>query len=279
MEPTMSGDEANAGLSSSLTDLMTSLAVIFILLLVVALNDAQQGIDETREKLVAATLDVAETQRQLAAAERQIAETQRQLAAAQRQTEATRAQILAAMEQALAAFAKQGVKVEADPKDPLGLLVLVPEGLLEFALGKADIPGGGRAFLRAFIPQLAHTVCSARFRQEITSIVVEGHTDSTGPDELNLPLSQARSMAVVREILPILSAVDEAEPTSRQLRSCFVGFLSASGRGSVEPIRDELGQEIPERSRRVVFKIRVRSFEQRQLIQALTPDAPARRAP
>jgi outer membrane protein OmpA-like peptidoglycan-associated protein len=271
----MSGNDASAGLASSLTDLMTSLAVIFILLLVVSLNDAQQGIDATREQLVAATKEVEETQLKLTEAEQQIEETQRQLAAAQQKTQVTRSQILDAMEHALASFAKQGVKVETDPKDPLGLLVLIPEGLLEFALRRAEIPLGGRDFLKAFIPQLAMTVCSERFRDEITSIVVEGHTDSSGSDELNLPLSQARSMAVVREILPILNAVEDGDPAAGRLRTCFVGFLSASGRGSVEPIRDEVGHEIPERSRRVVFKIRVRSFEQRQLVQELRRDVPS----
>lgn len=271
----MSGNDASSGLASSLTDLMTSLAVIFILLLVVALNDAQQGIDATREKLVAATMEVEATQLKLDEAEQQIEATQRQLAAAQQKTQVTRSQILDAMEHALASFAKQGVQVETDPKDPLGLLILIPEGLLEFAVQRAEIPPGGHEFLKAFIPQLARTVCSEQFRQEITSIVVEGHTDSSGSDELNLPLSQARSMAVVREILPILSAVEGGGPTAGRLRTCFVGFLSASGRGSVEPIRDELGDEIPERSRRVVFKIRVRSFEQRQLARELTPGLPA----
>jgi chemotaxis protein MotB len=253
---------------------MTSLAVIFILLLVVSLNDAQQGIDATREELVAATRDVEETQVKLTLAEEQIEETQRQLAAAQEKTQVTRSQILDAMEHALIAFAKQGVRVETDPKDPLGLLVLIPEGLLEFALKRAEIPTGGHTFLQAFIPQLATTVCSDEFRDEITSIVVEGHTDSSGSDELNLPLSQARSMTVVREILAIVSAAEGGDPAGRQLRPCVVGFLSASGRGSVEPMRDELGNEVPERSRRVVFKIRVRSFEQRHLVRELRREAP-----
>jgi chemotaxis protein MotB len=256
---------------------MTSLAVIFILLLVVSLNDVQQGTDETRDKLVTAKQNVEETRFMLNVAEQQIEETQRQLAAAQEKTQTTRRQILEAMEKALLTFAKRGVKVEADPKDPLGLLVLVPEGLLDFALKKADIPAGGREFLKAFIPQLAATACSDQFRHEITSIVVEGHTDSSGSDELNLPLSQARSMAVVREILPILSATEDRERTPRGLRSCFVGFLSASGRGSVEPMRDDFGKEIPERSRLVVFTIRLRSFEQRQFLRELGREGSSQR--
>lgn len=277
----MTGTGDNAGLASSLTDLMTSLAVIFILLLVVSLNSAQLGIDETREKLVTATQDVEETQAKLAAAEQHIEETQAQLAAAQERTETTRNQMLEALEKALASFAKQGVKVESDPRDPLGLLVLVPEGLLEFALKRAEIPPGGREFLRAFMPRLASTACADTFKEEITSIVVEGHTDSSGSDELNLPLSQARSMAVIREILPILNAAEQDGQAVRGLRPCVVGLLSASGRGSVEPIRDDAGHEVPERSRRVVFKIRVRSLEQRQFLHELAGNhpVPGKRAP
>jgi outer membrane protein OmpA-like peptidoglycan-associated protein len=250
----MALNEDSAGLASSLTDLMTSLAIIFILLLVVSLNNAQQGIDETRE--------------QLRAAEKNVDDTQRALAAAQQKTETTRNQILDALEKALASFAKQGVKVEPDPKDPLGLLVLVPEGLLNFEFDKSVIPYGGKDFLKAFIPRLAATACSDQFKDEINSIVVEGHTDPSGKDAWNLFLSQDRSMAVVRESLNVLEGSRGDGKELPNLRTCFLTFLSASGRGSAEPIRDQELVDYP-RSRRVVFKIRVRSLEQRQLIKEL----------
>ncbi len=88
--------------------------------------------------------------------------------------------------------------------------------------------------------------------------MVEGHTDSTGTDEHNLQLSQERSLAVVQHTLDILGH-DEPEDTA-----CFLDFVSANGRGSKEPIRDVNGNEDKDRSRRVVFKIRVRSLEQRE---------------
>jgi chemotaxis protein MotB len=138
------------------------------------------------------------------------------------------------------------------------LLVLVPEGLLEFAVSRDTIPSGGVGFLRRFTPKLASTICSEAFRDEVSTIVIEGHTDSSGSDAINLPLSQARSLAVVQESLTVLSP----EPV---LRACFLAFLAASGRGSSEPFRDTAGREDKARSRRVVFKIRVRSLEQRRL--------------
>ena len=72
-------------------------------------------------------------------------------------------------------------------------------------------------------------------------------------------------MTVVQESLRVLSGLGEPATSSPSLRACFLTFLSASGRGSSEPMLDADGKEDKVRSRRVVFKIRVRSLEQRQL--------------
>jgi outer membrane protein OmpA-like peptidoglycan-associated protein len=214
----MATDSKGSGssLASSLTDLMTSLMVIFVLLLVATLNNASAEGENTRNL------------------------------------------ILDRLKLDLQDFARQGVRVEKDPADPLGLLVLVPEGLLNFAVDRTDIPAGGVQFLSDFAPRLAKTSCSESYKKEISSIVVEGHTDSSGTDEHNLLLSQQRSLVVVQRTLDILG--NEAPED----RKCFLDFLSASGRGSKEAILAANGEEDRDRSRRVVFKIRVRSFEQKE---------------
>src|ERR1700680_2386996 len=111
----MHSEHESSGLSSSLTDLMTSLAVIFVLLLVAMLNNALQ------------------------------------------QTKGTKSQVLSRFEDSLKDFQKEGVQVESDPKDPLGLLVVVPEGLLKFEQGKSEIPPAGGVFVKEFIPRLVTT--------------------------------------------------------------------------------------------------------------------------
>src|SRR3989338_5365830 len=108
---------------------MTSLAVIFILLLAASLNNVLQGGEDTRN------------------------------------------QILLQLREALREFAVKGVEVKSDPKDPLGLLVLVPTGLLEFAFNDARIPAAGIKFLKEFMPKLAGIGCSTQFKKEINSIV------------------------------------------------------------------------------------------------------------
>ena len=216
----MPNEHENTGLASSLTDLMTSLAVIFVLLLVAMLNNALQ------------------------------------------QTKGTKSQVLSRFEDALKDFQKEGVQVTSDPKDPLGLLVVVPEGLLKFEQGKSDIPSSGKEFVQEFIPKFVATACSPEIKPGINSIVVEGHASSEGDERLNLRLSQARSISVVQDSLDVLD--DPAGGNSPESHRCFVDFVSATGRGSAEPV-EVTGKEDRSLSRRVVFKIRVKSLEQRGL--------------
>jgi hypothetical protein len=104
--------ENQGGIANSFTDLMTSLAVIFILLLCVTHNEAQQEGETTRDT------------------------------------------ILVELKNELSEFMQQGVKVDGDPKDPLGLLILVPEDLL-FKVNRFELPPNGKEFLRPFIPNLS----------------------------------------------------------------------------------------------------------------------------
>lgn len=230
----MAIENGSSSLASSLTDLMTSLMVIFILLLVATLNNAQQEGETTRNAIL------KKLQERLSG---EVAE-----------------------------YREQGFEIKNDPKDPLGLIVIVPDGLLNFAVNSSDIPSAGSEFLKKIVPKMAATLCSEEFRREIESTVIEGHTDSTGNDEHNVRLSQERSLRVVQESLRVLTGIANGEGQSN--RGCFLELLSATGRGSVEPVRDQAGREDFNRSRRVIFKIRVRSLE-RRIVTEVTGNEPA----
>jgi|SRR5215813_980295 len=219
----MAAHNEGSGLASSLTDLMTSLAVIFILLLVAMLNNARAKGQNIRNEI--------------------LIELQKEL------------------HSFLSPNTNERVDVELDKNDPLSLLVIVPQGFLNFATDDYRIFAHGRLFLQQFAPKLASTLCSNRFRQNVSSIVVEGHADPRGSDEHNIPLSQNRATAVVIEALRILN-----DPTEK---GCFAILLSASGRGKGESEGQELSEEDMARIRRVQFKIRVRSQEEREVREIL----------
>ena len=217
----MSNTEKASAMTSSFVDLMTSLAIIFILLFCASLNNAHEDGQTTRNS------------------------------------------VLAEMQKKLTDFVAAGIEVKSDPRDPLGLLVLVPEDLLAFKLDKADISPAGEKFLEAFVPRLAQIVSSPQFSNEINSIVVEGHTDSSGTVKHNWELSQKRSMSVVRASLNVLDQDGMGEQ-----KSIFLQLLSASGRGSADLVTGFSGEEDASSSRRVIFKLRFRSIEQKPLLEA-----------
>ena len=143
----------------------------------------------------------------------------------------------------------------------------MPEDLLKFERGKADIPAMGYEFLGTFAPKFVSTACSTEIRQGISSIVVEGHASSEGKESDNLSLSQRRSMAVIQESLAVLD--NSNRPDAPEDHKCFLSLISATGRGSAEPISVN-GEEDRPHSRRVVFKIRIKSLEERKEIVAQT---------
>jgi outer membrane protein OmpA-like peptidoglycan-associated protein len=197
------------------TDLMTSLAVIFILLLTVYITrsaDAGSQAHNEKENIKAVLHDH---------------------------------------------FSRFGLSLETDPRDPLAILIVVPDNIFNFEFGKSALPATANAFLADAMPFYASAVCGP-LREKIDSVVIEGHTDDFGSDTLNLKLSQDRSFSVMVKALEIIQA---NQPSAYQ---CFQEMTSASGRGKQDLIYEF--DQIPnrEKSRRVVFKIRLRSIEQRR---------------
>jgi flagellar motor protein MotB len=217
----MEEQSSSDSLNSSLTDLMTSLMVIFILLLLVFLH-------RTAGKNIAVT-DA----------------------------------LLKALKTDLVPQGFNARDIQLDKKDRNAILVIVPDKLMNFEIGNSRLRPEGEQFLRSRIPKLAQVLCSEEYQRSIESIVVEGHSDASpyrgfAPEEsqnLNLKLSQDRSMEVVKNALTFLN---EMPPK----RACFLEKLSASGRGEQDL------EGTAEDSRRVIFKIRVRADLADQLQQA-----------
>jgi outer membrane protein OmpA-like peptidoglycan-associated protein len=202
-----------------ITDLMTSLAIVFILLFAAQITKpssaAQSELQENKEDVQTALRDHIQ---------------------------------------------RLGLSLDADPRDPLALLIVVPENLLTFEFGKSTLSPTADQFLVEALPFYVGALCGP-LRDKIDSLAIEGHTDDHGSDAFNLKLSQERSLAVMVKGLEVIQAT---EPASYQ---CFQEITSAAGRGRQDLIYDSIATVNREKSRRVIFRIRLRSAEQRQLAE------------
>lgn len=206
-------DSSEQALSHSMTDLMTSLAVIFILLLVVYMNHTYQ---ETQQ----GSLKIKE-------------------------------QLKTQINQELSKIRNSKVKAEDDPKDPLALLIKIQDDTLKFDLNKKDLLANGRAFLNSFTPAITGVVCTEKNAKDVESILIQGFTDNSGGPDINLGLSQDRALEVMKTMYR----------QSGAQHSCFLRLASTNGMGA-----NDL-QATPEQSRRVEFKIRVKSYEVRKALE------------
>ncbi|MGD9727212.1 MAG: hypothetical protein AB7G68_10495 [Nitrospiraceae bacterium] len=227
-------------LAVGVTDLMTSLAVIFILLFtayVTKTSGTESHAQETKSHTPAAASPIQETTDDIRASLRDH-------------------------------FQRYRLSLDQDPGDPFVLRIVVPEELLNFEFGKGTLSTAASQFLTESMPAYASLLCGP-LREKIDSLVIEGHTDDRGSDIHNLKLSQERSFNVMVKGLEVIEA---AAPW---IYGCFHEKTSASGRGRQDLIYEDIGYPNRDKSRRVIFKIRLRSTEQIALASTLTPVQPA----
>ena len=206
----MTGTNEHGTTTMGLIDLMTSLAIVFILLFSIF---STQATSEAQSPLQANTENVREVLRDH--------------------------------------LGQFGLSLDADPHDPLTLIIVVPEKQLNFEFGQSRLSPQADRFLEAAMPFYATALCGP-LRKKIDSLTIQGHTDDQGDDIYNLQLSQERSLAVM------IKALEVVKRTTPFSYSCFKHLLSASGRGRQDLVYSSKGIVDQEQSRRVSFVIRLR---------------------
>jgi chemotaxis protein MotB len=138
---------------------------------------------------------------------------------------ATRTQIVALLQE-LVEEDQSGVTV-----DPITGTVRFPDGVL-FDQARWELSASGRQQLSAFADRY-FTVLLERpeIRDEIRTIVIEGHTNDDGSYEYNLDLSQRRASSVMSHFLTTASV------HGQELKS----LVAASGRSYMDLIECEPG--------------------------------------
>jgi outer membrane protein OmpA-like peptidoglycan-associated protein len=158
LRPGGHGPDSSHTVTVGVTDLMTSLAVIFVLLLVVFVNASRSTETPAGPPQISTTAEQARARLQQAS--------------------------------------PPELTLETDPADPEALRVVIPESRLNFELGKSTLSPAADRFLAELMPAYAAAFCGG-LRPRVAGIVIEGHTDDLGSDILNLRLSQERSFRVL----------------------------------------------------------------------------------
>jgi outer membrane protein OmpA-like peptidoglycan-associated protein len=186
--------EENAGVYLSISDLMSSLLMIFAMLFITAQIQLEAKIKEA---------EVLKTQ----------------IEKYKKAVDELPIRILNALEDKMG---NQGLfTVDKETGD-----VSIGDRIL-FDSGSAELKPAGKQFLAGFIPVYSSVIFSDDlFHKQITRVIIEGHTSSNGAEKDNMELSLRRALAVSNYI----SSAEIIFPTKER----FKQKILASGRGEIE---------------------------------------------
>lgn len=141
------------------------------------------------------------------------------------------------------------LKVSVDPQT--GSITF--DSSILFDTGKYNLKTGGEDFLKEFVPIYIGVLLKPEYRDYISEIIIEGHTDTESGYIYNLGLSQERALSVATYILKDNSSVLSKEQLN-ELRT----IITANGRSYSAPVFKEDGSVDMDASRRVEFKFRLK---------------------
>ncbi|MCK8816801.1 OmpA family protein [Natroniella sulfidigena] len=147
-------------------------------------------------------------------------------------------------------FAQSDLDIEVDQRT--GAIRF--SGSVLFGFGKDKIQPQFKEELEEFIPEYINVILAPEYRDHVSEIVVEGHTDDVGSYMYNLELSQQRAHSVVRYIL----GDDFPE---YEYRDILKERITANGRSESNLIMNPDGSVNRDKSRRVEFKFRLKDDE------------------
>ena len=222
----------------SYSDMMAALLLIFVLIISLTMMQAKRQYEEKEQEL-------AKNQQQIEEQKEQIKSQQEQLD----KIIGIRGELIEALRNE---FEGSDLKVSVDPQT--GAIEFDSHVL--FDSGKYDIKESGAEFLDAFLPRYFNVLLSEGFRDFVSEIIIEGHTDSNSSYMYNLEISQQRALSVAKYCLDETTSTLTAKQIDELKK-----IVTANGRSYSNLIYDEDGKENQEASRRVEFKFRLKDEE------------------
>lgn len=222
----------------SYSDMMAALLLIFILIISFTLLQSQTVYEAKENELIA--------QREL------VEEQQEQLEEQQEQLDkliGIRKELIEALKKE---FEGSDLSVTVDSKT--GSIAL--DSSILFDSGQFSLKPSGEELLKKFLPKYIKVLTDKDFKEYVSEIIIEGHTDTQGDYLYNLELSQKRALSVSSFCLDTQKNVLSQKQIER-LRK----IVTANGKSFSNPILDANGNEDQNASRRVEFLFRLKDEE------------------
>ena len=134
-----------------------------------------------------------------------------------------------------------------------------------FEYNEDELKESGTEFLKEFLPRYAGILMDPKYREYVSEIVIEGHTDTSGNYMFNLDLSQKRAYSVAAYCLS-----DDNEVLSAEELEELRAVVSTAGRSWSDPVLNSDGSVNMDASRRVEILFRLKDEEMiREMIDIL----------
>ncbi len=158
-------------------------------------------------------------------------------------------------------FSSSSLQVSVD--EQTGAITMDSSILFEY--NADELKDSGKEFLSAFLPRYTSILLSDKYREYISEIIIQGHTDLSGTYLFNLDLSQKRAYSVAAYCLDPESGILN-DTQMKELEA----VLSTSGRSFSSPVYNANGTVNDSASRRVEILFRLKDEEMiREMIEIL----------
>ena len=158
-------------------------------------------------------------------------------------------------------FTGSNLNISVDEKT--GAITMDSSVLFEY--NKDELKDTGKAFLAEFLPRYANILLSDKYKEYVSSISIEGHTDTQGTYLFNLDLSQKRAYSVAAFCLG-----DDSTILKGNQLTAMRDLISTNGKSYTDPILNQDGSVNMEASRRVEFMFTLKDEDMiREMIEIL----------
>ena len=288
----------------SYSDMMAGLLLVFVIIIAVSMLHAKIQYDEKEDQLLGkeqellVKADELDKEREIVADQKSTLDEQAKMLNAQEEALAEQGKKIAIQEKTLKEQHELLNKLEAimsEQQQKLDDIIGVRAELVEdlrrefedsdlkvavdektgaitfdssilFDYNKSVLKESGKEFLSEFLPMYADVLLSDKYRDNISEILIEGHTDTEGKYIFNLELSQKRALAVAQYCLS-----DDSDILPEEEMEELRGLVSATGCSYSKPVYDEDGEIDMVASRRVEFLFRLKDEEMvREMMEILS---------